>query len=199
MRKRIYTSVFMVSTMMLVGLGGLWLWLDIPSVLQPRIIPERSSSAASSLKTDSGTPRASKLCGSCHIMRRYVTSFATSQYLDHAHLRAGLGCTACHANGTGYDHIIVAVTYFTTNAPTVTLPRRLGDVVCNNCHVSMHYEATRTDYLTRNPHASHWPELQCEDCHRAHGAQIDFCAGCHDNGGQRMTGETYRADLRPAE
>ena len=52
----------------------------------------------------------------------------------------------------------------------------------------MEYHAARTDYLIRNPHLSHWPDVKCTTCHISHGEQVDYCSQCHDNGNQRMTG-----------
>lgn len=138
-----------------------------------------------------GLGHSAGVCGSCHIMRGYVDSFRTSNDMDSVHRRAGLGCVDCHTGGSLGVHAAVAATYLAMNTPSKPSSSPVADHVCNHCHVSMAYEATRTDYLTRNPHRSHWPELQCGDCHKAHGGQLDFCSGCHDNGGQRMTGKIY--------
>jgi len=64
--------------------------------------------------------------------------------------------------------------------------------------VGMEHQAVRTDFLPRNPHRSHWPELGCADCHPAHAPQVDFCGQCHDSGGHRMTGAKPKPRALPA-
>jgi fumarate reductase flavoprotein subunit len=127
-------------------------------------------------------------CASCHVMRSYVTAFQGGRDLDAAHARAGLKCTDCHQGYTLRQRAASAISY--AAGVTVEVPkRRYGDEMCNRCHVSLERQAERTDFLFRNPHRSHWPELQCADCHLGHARQVDFCNQCHDHGGQRMTGD----------
>ena len=114
-------------------------------------------------------------CAACHPMRRYVASFQTGRDLDAAHRRANVGCYDCHQ---GYSLTARTRTAALYVVGAVGEPKR-----------RRYDEAAHTDLLLRNPHLSHWPELVCADCHLAHGAQIDFCSQCHDNGGQRMTGD----------
>jgi len=127
-------------------------------------------------------------CASCHPMRRYVEASHLGKDLDAAHARASVSCTDCHQ---GYSLSVRTKTALAYAAGAVTGPsrHRYDDAMCNRCHLSMEHLAARTDFLLRNPHRSHWPELACADCHLAHGRQIDFCGGCHDNGGQWMTGD----------
>jgi len=58
--------------------------------------------------------------------------------------------------------------------------------MCTQCHISGDYLAAQTDFLVRNPHESHWPNLKCVDCHMSHENQVNYCGRCHDNGGQRL-------------
>jgi cytochrome c nitrite reductase small subunit len=127
-------------------------------------------------------------CAACHAMRRYVASFKAGRDLDSWHRQASVGCYDCHQ---GYSLAVRARTAALYAVGAVGEPprRRYDDAMCNRCHVSLEYQAAHTDLLCRNPHRSHWPELACADCHLAHGAQVDFCGQCHDNGGQRMTGD----------
>jgi hypothetical protein len=104
------------------------------------------------------------------------------------HARVGTSCLDCHARTSIAAEVRTAATYLATGAPTTIERRRFGDAMCNRCHVDLAHQATKTDFLVRNPHRSHWPELRCGHCHVAHGPQVDFCAGCHDNGGQRLLG-----------
>ncbi|MBI5549550.1 MAG: cytochrome c3 family protein [Deltaproteobacteria bacterium] len=129
-------------------------------------------------------------CASCHLMRRYVDGFQGGRDLDAAHARAGVSCTDCHQGYTLAARAKTAAAQVVGAAGDGPLARRrFDDAMCNRCHVSMEHQAARTDFLFRNPHRSHWPELGCADCHLGHARQVDFCSGCHDNGGQRMTGD----------
>jgi hypothetical protein len=66
---------------------------------------------------------------------------------------------------------------------------KYNSTMCTKCHISEAHVAQLTDFLPKNPHNSHNGELPCNTCHVSHGAQIDFCAECHSNGGQRMIGQ----------
>ena len=141
-------------------------------------------------------------------MRRYVEAFKSGRDLEAAHARAGLSCTDCHQ---GYSLAVRAKTAALYSLGIAGAParRRYDDAMCDRCHVSLEHQGERTDFLTRNPHRSHWPELTCADCHLGHARQVDFCNGCHDDGGQRMTGDPvsprapnpwflFRGECRPA-
>jgi hypothetical protein len=148
------------------------------------------------ISTERGLSREPDGCASCHAMRRYVDAFKTGRDLDAAHARAGLVCTDCHQGYSLSARAKSAAAYSVGMAGTPAR-RRYDDAMCNRCHVSMEHLGERTDFLLRNPHRSHWPELGCADCHLGHAKQIDFCNGCHDNGGQRMTGEAVRTPRAP--
>ena len=136
-------------------------------------------------------PRA---CATCHVMRPYVDSYLADEHMDGIHRQAGVGCRDCHADYSVLDELASAWRYTWGNYRIGG--RTFDQAACNRCHISLAYHAARTDFLVRNPHLSHWPDLVCGDCHLAHDGQIDYCAYCHDNGGQRMTGEPIvpRAD-----
>lgn len=129
-----------------------------------------------------------ELCGTCHIMQSHVESYLTGDRLDHIHMQAGVGCLDCHTDYTLARELASVWRYATgDHAPTLS-GRTFDQAMCTRCHISLAYHADRTDYLVRNPHLSHWPDLVCGDCHLSHAAQIDFCSNCHDNGSQRLTG-----------
>lgn len=129
-----------------------------------------------------------EFCGTCHVMQRYVESYLTGNFMDNIHKQADVGCRDCHTDYT-LTHRAEIVSRYVTGIYQPALERRTFDqAMCTRCHISMAYHADRTDYLVRNPHLSHWPDLACGDCHLAHAAQIDYCRYCHDNGGQRLTG-----------
>ncbi len=128
-----------------------------------------------------------EFCATCHNMEKHVDSYLNSDNLDNIHKQANVQCKDCH------DYPIPAeiesgIKYITGNYDESMPRRKFSDEMCTQCHISLSYHADRTDFLTRNPHMSHWPDLKCTTCHISHGEQKDYCSGCHENGGQRMTG-----------
>ncbi len=130
-------------------------------------------------------------CASCHLMKANVDSYLTSSNLDHVHEQAGVQCKDCHDYpvqaeiASGIKFITGNYTVDKNGALTV---RKFDDTMCLKCHISYQHVAQMTDFLPRNPHDSHNGEMPCNTCHVSHGQQIDYCSGCHDNGGQRMVG-----------
>ena len=133
-----------------------------------------------------------EFCATCHIMLPNVTSYLTGQNLDHVHDEANVGCKDCHNYpvtaevSSGVKYIFGA---YEVDSGGNILPRTYGDDMCLKCHISKEFVAQQTDFLYRNPHDSHNGMLPCKTCHISHGAQIDYCGQCHDNGGQRMIGQ----------
>lgn len=122
-------------------------------------------------------------CASCHMIKPYVETWKKSAFLDHKHSKAGIGCMDCHsvpvekqkehvakANGRAYDKPLQE--------------REYGNQDCFACHGSYEEisEATK-DFiekgLPRNPHESHYAEMDCNLCHKAHRASVDYCSMCH--------------------
>jgi nitrate/TMAO reductase-like tetraheme cytochrome c subunit len=141
-----------------------------------------------------------QLCNVCHIMRPNVQSYLTSNHLDNAHEQAGVECKECHDYPVSAE-VRSGINYLIGNyyidQETGEIPKReFGNEICTQCHISMEHVAIQTDYLVRNPHMNHETNLQCSDCHVSHGAQINYCIKCHDDGGQRMIEEEVipRAD-----
>lgn len=133
-----------------------------------------------------------EFCASCHVMQKNVTSYLSSNDLDHVHAQANVQCKECHDYSVPAE-ITSGVRYITGNytvgADGELLPVAYSDEMCLKCHISDDFLANATDFLHRNPHKSHNGELACKTCHVSHGDQINYCGSCHDNGGQRMTGE----------
>ena len=130
-----------------------------------------------------------EFCSSCHNMTAHVDSYLGSTHMDDAHRRAKVGCKDCHADYTLVDEMRSVVNFVAGNYDEVYARHKYGDEMCNGCHVGLEVQAAKTDHLRRNPHRGHYPDLRCGACHLAHGRQIDYCGRCHDNGGQRMTGD----------
>ncbi len=136
---------------------------------------------------DNYTRTTPQFCSTCHNMESHVESYLTSNHMDRVHQLAGVGCKDCHSDYTLVDEAKSVVQYISGNYERVWSRRKIQDDMCLQCHVSMEYHANRTDYLSRNPHLSHWPDLRCNACHLSHDNQVDYCSRCHENGGQRMT------------
>lgn len=131
-------------------------------------------------------------CSGCHNMTAHVDSYLESDHMDSAHRRANVGCKDCHFDYTVVDEARSVVNYVIGDYEETFSRHRFGDEMCNGCHVSLEVQAAKTDHLRRNPHRGHYPDLRCGACHLAHARQIDYCGRCHDNGGQRMTGDPIR-------
>jgi hypothetical protein len=130
-------------------------------------------------------------CASCHLMQANVTSYQTSSNLDHVHEQAGVQCKDCHdypVQAEISSGIKFITGNYTVDKSGALEKRKFADTMCTKCHISEAHVATLTDFLPRNPHDSHFGEMSCNTCHVSHGQQIDYCASCHDNGGQRMIG-----------
>lgn len=87
-----------------------------------------------------------------------VDSAEGKNFLADRHVKAGLTCESCHGK----------------EAP--------GDVPmdkCLSCHGSYQELAKQTAGKQRNPHDSHYPDLECTTCHHGHRESEDFCATCH--------------------
>jgi cytochrome c nitrite reductase small subunit len=141
-------------------------------------------------------------CGVCHIMQANVDSYLNSRHLDNVHAKAGVGCKDCHdyplqaeiSSGIAY----ISGNYM-VNMQGKLFQRKFTNEMCYKCHISYQHVAEMTDFLHRNPHFNHNGELPCSNCHISHGSQIDYCAQCHENGGQRMVDlpVTGRGTLSP--
>jgi fumarate reductase flavoprotein subunit len=83
---------------------------------------------------------------------------ANPAWLADRHAAAGLTCASCHGNAKPSD---------------VALD------TCLSCHVSYRELARKTANRLRNPHDSHYPNLECTTCHHGHQKEENFCAGCH--------------------
>jgi len=138
-------------------------------------------------------------CGSCHVMQSHVTSYFTSGNLDSAHAEAGVLCKDCHDYPLS-EEIRAGVAFLSGNYVVdengELLRRDFGDEICTQCHISLENVALSTDFLYYNPHGTRMGTFTCNTCHISHGEQIDYCSGCHENGGQRMLGdETPREEV----
>ncbi len=118
-------------------------------------------------------------CSICHIIRPYVQSYNGSEYLDHIHAQAGVGCKECHVT-TPIGALKEVAAYVTGNYHNPLPEKRVDMQVCLKCHRSYASLAEQTKYLPKNPHDGHWPNLQCSMCHKSHRETVNYCVQCHD-------------------
>jgi hypothetical protein len=122
-------------------------------------------------------------CASCHMIAPYVETWKKSEFLDYKHAKAGVGCMDCHQVPIEKqrEHVEKARSK-TYDAPL--REREYGNEACFSCHESYKelIEATK-DFLgkelPRNPHESHYQDLDCNLCHKAHRVSVDYCSMCH--------------------
>ena len=74
------------------------------------------------------------------------------------HVASGLACDSCHGN---------------------TRPVDVPAATCVACHGPHSELVKKTANQARNPHDSHYPDLECTTCHHGHQPLENFCATCH--------------------
>lgn len=122
-------------------------------------------------------------CASCHVIKPYVQSWKSSDFLDHKHSKAGIGCLECHQLTDKQEK--ENVTKFRSESYKTSLSQReYPNDFCLRCHGSYKEVAERTkNYqkkdLTQNPHESHNGEINCNLCHKSHKPSVDSCSECH--------------------
>jgi hypothetical protein len=82
---------------------------------------------------------------------------AVAQRVD-KHGGRGIACDACHGKAV----------------PPAPVPTEK----CFGCHGSYEALASKTHAIP-DPHKSHLGELDCDKCHKEHGASVFFCNKCH--------------------
>jgi hypothetical protein len=125
-------------------------------------------------------------CAKCHMIKPYVETWKSSDFLAHKHEKAGVGCMECHqvTPQQQKDHLAKSKkkTY-----KTPLEEREYGNDMCFRCHGSYKELIERTkDFKTKglpkNPHGSHYGEIDCNLCHKAHRTSVDYCSQCHQPG-----------------
>ena len=87
------------------------------------------------------------------------TLAAQSPFLGDKHENMGVDCSGCHKEDPPKEKVPMAV--------------------CLGSHEDYPKVAAKTNKLDPNPHDSHLGEIECEKCHHAHKASVNFCATCH--------------------
>ncbi len=97
-------------------------------------------------------------------LKPVVVSWATSQFLDATHAKAGVDCAGCHGAGVP------------------ALGAEIANERCLACHGPLDALVEKTkpaQFSDRNPHKSHLGEIACTVCHKGHEASVVYCLDCH--------------------
>jgi hypothetical protein len=124
-------------------------------------------------------------CAGCH-QDPYYTSWTggSSAYsLAHQHAELGMSCQTCH-DRTLSRSLEETANYLTGNYYYPFQEQKLPIKTCLTCHESYEKVSSLTNTKItgekRNPHAGHWGELECGECHNMHRDSVDYCAQCHE-------------------
>lgn len=113
-------------------------------------------------------------CADCHVNE--VKSMSDDALLASRHSMAGNSCLDCHyAKDMQKAHKNI-------DAKTPLPAGKYSSEICFKCHGSYSDLITLTKNRTRlNPHDSHYGEIDCFLCHKAHTAKSpdEFCVSCH--------------------
>lgn len=125
-----------------------------------------------------------QFCGTCHIMKPYVESWVSSDLLARVHAENDIACLDCHESNLK-QQVEEVIAYVTGDYKVPLRERTMLKEECLSCHEHGSYaelaELTRDreDLNNRNPHDSHWGELECHICHNMHRPSVLYCAQCH--------------------
>jgi cytochrome c nitrite reductase small subunit len=119
-----------------------------------------------------------QFCATCHVVKPYVESWQGSDYLAHTHAQLGIPCQTCHPQTIKtLVHEVVSQVRGNYDNPLSEIKVPKKD--CFRCHGDYASLAEKTSALERNPHNSHWGELDCRVCHKMHKQSVDYCSQCH--------------------
>ncbi|MCI8469652.1 MAG: cytochrome c3 family protein [Eggerthellaceae bacterium] len=159
--------VVVVAILAVAGIGG-WIWHETPG-----------------------------FCGTmCHdTMGEHLANYEGTDATQGAGLarvhavQDGTTCLGCHE--ADFDSQVAELkAQLSGNYGDLTLAGRYysDNDKCLSCHEGS-YDALAeltSDLDPYNPHKQPHGQMNCNECHKGHAAQVDVCAQCHDNGGQEM-------------
>jgi len=121
-----------------------------------------------------------QFCATCHVMQPYLESWESSPFLAQAHAEEDITCLECH-EPTVQQQVEELIKNVTKDYETPLRERKIPKEECLECHEHGSYEELiqRTEELERNPHDSHYGEMECRICHKMHKVSVDYCAQCH--------------------
>jgi hypothetical protein len=115
-------------------------------------------------------------CSQCH------KDWKGADLLAQAHAEAEVTCLDCH-DPTLQQQLQEGIQVATQDFQAAFAEREFPKESCLSCHEHGSYEeiAQRTEELERNPHNSHYGQMECSTCHKVHEASEEVCAYCHDS------------------
>ena len=118
----------------------------------------------------------------CHIMQPYEDAWASSEFEAHAHAQEDVACLDCH-EPTIQQQLEEVQKYVTKDFKVPLRERKMPQAKCLSCkeHDSYPALAETTADWKRNPHASHWGDMECVLCHNQHRANVLYCTQCHND------------------
>lgn len=118
----------------------------------------------------------------CHIMQPYEDAWASSNYEAHLHAQEDIACLDCH-EPTIKQQIEEVSKYITGDYKIPLRERKMPQETCLSCkeHDSYPDLVQTTEEWERNPHDSHWGEMECVLCHNQHRPNVLYCTQCHDD------------------
>jgi hypothetical protein len=123
-------------------------------------------------------------CSLCHIMEPYVDSLTGGEAtaMGSGHYKDDVVCIDCH-EPTLEQQMEELEIYISGDYETPLKQRRFDQEWCLRCHGSYEEIAEQPAVLEmeRNPHGSHYGELDCRICHKMHQTSELYCASCHDD------------------
>lgn len=122
-----------------------------------------------------------EFCATCHIMQSYLESWQSSDHLVRIHAKEGSECLDCHVP-TIQQQMQEGLKYIIRDYETPLAERSLDPEFCLSCKEHGSYDEIRErtrNNPERNPHDSHWGEMDCGLCHNMHRESVDYCSQCH--------------------
>ncbi len=167
-RRAPIVAAIVVAVLVVAGIGG-WVWHETPSFCGTMCHDTMGEHLANYDGTD-----ASGGAGLAHL--HAVSSDATT-------------CLGCH-EADFESQIAELQAQMSGNYGDLTLGGRyyVDNQLCLDCHEGTYDAlAETTSHLDPyNPHKQPHGQMNCNECHKGHAAQVDVCGQCHDNGGQQM-------------
>ena len=139
-------------------------------------------------------------CANCHIIKSYVDSWISSEYLDHKHKEIDISCNDCHPR-TIRKTLWEIQSYIKKDYEIPLLQKKDLDKQCLKCHESFIKAIIDQKHQAKsakinphaypvdiqnpdNPHASPNTQPECYRCHKIHSKSpgIKYCYRCHHSG-----------------
>jgi formate-dependent nitrite reductase cytochrome c552 subunit len=118
----------------------------------------------------------------CHIMQPYEDAWASSDWEANTHAQKDIACLDCH-EPTIKQQVEEVTKYLSKDFKTPLRERKMPQAKCLSCKEHDSYPAlvgTTADWK-RNPHNSHWGEMECVLCHNQHRPNVLYCTQCHND------------------